>query len=293
MHTVAGFGELLWDILPGGKQMGGAPGNFACHIGALGEEGVVISRVGDDSPGRELLARLDKLGVGHEYVTIDPAHPTGRSTVELDAKGVPSFLVHENVAWDFIEYTPRLADFARNVDAVYFGTLPQRSAVSGETVRLFLKNTRPSALRLFDANLRRPHFSRDVVEVSLETATAAKLNDAELDVLGDYFSLRGEAATQLRRLVDRFELKLAALTRGERGSLLVAGDRTAVHPGCPTRVADTVGAGDAFAATLVVGLLAGLDIDRINEQANRVASFVCSKPGATPALPRELLEDLV
>jgi len=289
-HLVAGIGELLWDVLPEGKELGGAPGNFAWHVHALGLNAVVISRVGDDNGGREIEERLDRLGLCRDFVDVDPLHPTGWSTVSLDGSGTPSFHVHENVAWDFIRSTPALDRAAEECDAVNFGTLGQRSPVSRATVRSFLARTRPCAIRLFDLNLRPPHYTREVIETSLSHATAVKLNDAELAIVAEMLGFSCQTTEFLGQLADRHRLRLIALTRGDRGSILYADGRVSIHPGFRTEVVDTVGAGDAFAAALVAGMLKGNDIDRINDHANRVASYVCSKRGATPELPAELID---
>ncbi len=288
-YTIASVGELLWDLLPGGRQPGGAPGNYACHAKALGCDAIVVSRVGDDAAGRELLGRLGESGVDCRYITLDPAHPTGASTVEVDRHGVPAFVVHENAAWDFIEFTPELERLARRVDAVYFGTLPQRSEVSRGTVASFVGATRPGTIRVFDANFRHPYFSRSVVESSLRMATVLKLNDDELSVMSEFFGLDGDAPSRLRRLASGFGLHAVALTRGAGGSVVVAGERISIHAGYRARVVDTVGAGDAFAAVLTVGLLDGDDIGRTADHANRVAAFVCERAGATPLVPPEIL----
>jgi fructokinase len=245
--------------------------------------------VGDDPLGHELLERLDALGVGREHIALDPDHATGRSSVEVDAQGVPAFVVHESAAWDFIEFTPQIARVARRADAVCYGTLPQRWPESRRTINLFLSETRPDAIRMFDANLRRPHFSRDVIEASLRVANVLKLNDDELSVLSQIYSLEGEAQLKLRELAERFELHAVALTRGPDGSVVVANGKSVAHDGYPIRVVDTVGAGDAFAAVLIVGLLRGDDIARIARRANRVAAYVCTQPGATPVIPPEIL----
>ena len=286
----AGIGELLWDVFPVGKELGGAPGNFAWHVHALGMNGLVISCVGDDDEGREILERLDAMELRPDHVTVDSTHPTGRSTVLLDPAGVPSFHVHENVAWDFIPFTPALARVAGEVDVVSFGTLGQRSTISRETTRSFLARTRPEAIRLFDLNLRPPHYAREVIGESLSIASVIKLNDSELGDLSRMFGFSGDETERLSQLADAYGLRLVALTRGDRGSILCADGRVSIHPGFKTTVVDTVGAGDAFAAALVVGMFRGSDIDRINDHANRVASYVCSKRGATPELPSELAD---
>lgn len=289
---VAGIGELLWDELPGGRALGGAPGNFAWHAHGLGLEGLVISRVGEDEDGVDVLDRLAELGLSRDLVETDASHPTGRSTVAVDASGVPTFVVRENAAWDFISARAEIERAAAIVGAVNFGTLGQRSPVSRRTIRAFVSGTRPDAIRLFDLNLRPPHYTRQVIEESLGLATAVKLNDAELSIVSDMFAFAGDEGERARRLADAFDLDLVALTLGEKGSVLCTRERRSVHSGYRTRIVDTVGAGDAFAAALVAGMLAGFDLDRINDHANRVASFVCSRPGATPVLPGDLREEI-
>jgi fructokinase len=290
MGFVAGIGELLWDIFPAGKELGGAPGNFAWHVHALGLDAEVISRVGNDDDGRGILDRLRSMGLGCDLVGVDPVHSTGRSTVSVDSSGVPSFVVHDGVAWDFIEFTPALARAAAEARAVNFGTLGQRHAVSRATTGAFLGRTPPGTIRLLDLNLRPPHYTRKVIEAALSAADVLKLNDSEMSVVARMFGWASDEAACARWLVDAFELDVLALTRGQKGSTLFAGGRTYDHPGFDTEVVDTVGAGDAFAAALVVGLLSGLGFDVINAHANRVASYVCSRAGATPELPIELMD---
>src|SRR5688572_24877390 len=180
---VVGIGEVLWDMLPGGKQLGGAPANFAYHANALGAEGVVVSRVGDDEPGREILRRLESLWLDTTYVTIDREHPTGRVDVRLDERGVPDYVIHEGVAWDFLEADARLLDLAARADAVCFGTLAQRSSTSRDAARAFLRATRPQCLRVFDVNLRQEYFDEQTVRELIGLSSVLKLNDAELPVL--------------------------------------------------------------------------------------------------------------
>jgi fructokinase len=287
-RLVEGIGELLWDLLPGGREIGGAPANFAWHVHALGMTGLIVSCVGDDEDGREILERLRGLGLQRDHVSVDRVRPTGRSTVSLDLSGVPSFRVHENAAWDFIPFAPSLARVAGEIEAVNFGTLGQRSPASKETTLSFLSRTRPDAIRLFDLNLRPPHVTREVIEESLGLAAAVKLNDSELSVVSEMLGFAGDERDRVRRIADAYDLDLVALTRGEKGSVLYSRERWSAHTGYKTRVFDTVGAGDAFAAALVAGMLAGLDLDLVNDRANRVASFVCSRPGATPELPADL-----
>jgi fructokinase len=285
--NLVGLGEVLWDLLPGGRQMGGAPANFACHARALGAEARLVSRVGNDDLGRDIIARLDGLGVGTHGMAVDALHPTGTVSVELDA-GQPRYLIREGVAWDFIEVAPDALAAVRAADAVCFGTLAQRSEPSRTSLLSLVNAAPPSALRILDVNLRQNYFSSRLINESFAFAHVLKLNDTELPQLAAMFDLSGDERSQIRQLAERNLLRVVACTRGERGSLLYSDGRWSEHPGLPANVVDTVGAGDSFTAVLTLGLLAGWDLDHINETANLVAAFVCSQPGATPPLPAHL-----
>jgi len=287
--TLIGLGEVLWDLLPKGKQFGGAPANFAYHAKVLGTDAHVVSAVGDDELGREILARLDRLGLGRELVAVDAGHCTGTVSVELDEHGKPDFTIHEDVAWDFIPEMPGLADLAARASAVCFGSLAQRAEVSRATIRRFLDATGDDCLRLFDINLRQHFYDASVVGASLEHADVLKLNDDELPVVAELLSLPADEEPFLDAVLREYELTLVALTKGPGGSVLRSGDRTSVVPGTRVEVADTVGAGDSFAAAVAVGLLAGVDLDRINRRASELAAYVCTRPGATPEVPDRLL----
>jgi fructokinase len=294
-RTIVGIGEVLWDMLPQGRQLGGAPANFAYHAAALGAEGCVVSRVGDDELGREILARLDALGVNREHVGIDPIHPTGRVDVRVDATGVPDYIIHEDAAWDYICAQSDLATLAARAAAVCYGTLALRAPVSRSTLLGFVESVPPACLRVCDVNLRQSYFRMAWVSALLVHSDLLKLNDAELPVVAEMFGIASaDPRAAALELIDRFHLRLVALTRGPRGSLLVASDgRTSDHPGAPAgTVVDTVGAGDAFTAALVTGLLAGRDLDRINHDANRLAAYVCTQRGATPPIPPALAKSL-
>lgn len=283
-------GEILWDLLPSGKQLGGAPANFAYHAHALGAEARIVSRVGGDAQGREILDRLRALGLPTDGVGVDASAPTGTVSVELATDGQPRFTIHENVAWDRIVADKTSLAFAARADVVCFGSLAQRSEPSRSSVRELVAATAAAALRVFDINLRQHFYSRDVVEESLRLANVLKLNDAELPVLAAMFGLGGGVRNQLAALAQRFALRTVALTRGAHGSLLLAGDAWSEHSGLTVKVADSIGAGDAFAAALALGLLSGRQLDDINRHANEVAAYVCSQPGATPILPPSLRE---
>lgn len=282
---VLAVGEILWDLLPSGKQLGGAPANFAYHAHALGAESRVVSRVGDDPLGREILARLHALGLPTDGVGVDTVAPTGTVSVELAADGQPRFTIHEDVAWDRLAADEASLAFAAQADAVCFGSLAQRSEPSRSCIRKLVTAAPVAALRVFDINLRQHFYSREIVEESLRLANALKLNDTELPVLAAMFGLGGSVREQLATLAERFGLRAVALTRGAHGSLLLAGGAWSEHAGLTVKVVDSVGAGDAFTAAMALGLLAGRPLDEINRHANEVAAYVCSQPGATPVLP--------
>ena len=282
-----GIGEVLWDLLPGGRQVGGAPANFAYHAKSLGIGAQVVSCVGSDELGDEILAHLDRLGLGHEHIAVDREHPTGTVSVQLDALGKPAYVIHEQVAWDYLSLLPQTLGLAARTDAVCYGSLAQRSPASRLAIRDFLAATRPECLRVFDVNLRQHYYNVDTIAVALEAADVLKLNDEELPVIARLLSIRGTVEEMLGALCRCYNLKLIALTEGDRGSLLFSPRVCSRHAGLRTAVVDTVGAGDAFTAVLAFGLLSGASLDSINEQANRVASFVCSRAGATPEMPAE------
>ena len=286
--TILGLGEILWDLLPSGKQLGGAPANFAYHAHALGAESWLVTRVGQDPLGREILDRLRALALPTECVAVDPAAPTGTVSVELAADGQPRFIIHEHVAWDHIVTDAVSLAAAGRADAVCFGTLAQRSEPSRASIRALVAATPPGALRVFDINLRQQFYSRETIETSLELANGLKINDAELPVVAELLGLTGHGPEQLAELARRFSLRLVALTRGNSGSLLFSSDHWSDHPGLRVAVKDTIGAGDSFTAAMVLGFLSGWPLDQINQRANEIAAFVCTQAGATPSLPAEL-----
>jgi len=287
-YKIVGIGEILWDLLPSGKQLGGAPANFTCHAWALGAEARLVSRVGEDALGREIIERWGVRGILTDTIAVDKERLTGTVSVELDANGQPKYTIHERVAWDRIEADDAALDAVGRADAVCFGTLAQRTKSSRAAIAVLLAATRPDALRIFDVNLRPPFVARDVIVESMKPANVLKLNEHELPVLADIFSLSGSSAEQIAALAGRFGLRLVALTRGGEGSLLFGDGVLSDHPGLKATVLDTVGAGDAFTAALTLGLLHRWDLERINQHANEVAAFVCSQSGATPKLPEAL-----
>ena len=269
--------------------MGGAPVNFAYHAAALGAETHAVSAVGDDPLGGEILQRMDAVGLPRQGVAVDGQHPTGTVTVELDPAGKPTYCIHEGVAWDFIPLRPATLSLMQHADAICFGSLAQRGAVSRATVRSLLDAVPERCLRVFDINLRQHYFNADILAAGLRSANVLKLNDEELPVVAELLSLPGGECEVLCGLLNRYDLRLIALTKGARGSRLIGRQQRSHHPGVPTTVVDSVGAGDAFTAAVVMGLLDDLGLDTINERANRLASYVCSQPGAMPPMPEEVV----
>jgi fructokinase len=279
-----GLGELLWDVFPDGRQLGGAPANFAYMTSLLGDEGIVASRVGKDELGEEAKRSLWGLGLSTSCIQLDPSYRTGTVLVQVDAKGQPAFQIAEPVAWDSFEWTPAWEELAQEADAVCFGTLAQRSPESRETIQSFLKTIRPETTRVFDVNLRQSYYSARILADSAKQADIIKLNHDELptvvQLLGFPF-LDEESAAEW--LLHTFRTKLVCITRGAKGSLLVSKYAKDEHPGVPVQVADTVGSGDAFTAALVYHYLRSGSLATMNETANRMGSWVASQTGATPA----------
>jgi fructokinase len=288
---IVGLGEILWDVFPDGPRFGGAPANFACSVAELRGSALhvfVAGAVGSDELGRQAVELLQQRGVNTSYIaTLD--RPTGTVLVELDFAGHASYTFAADTAWDNIPWSDDLQRLAASADVVCFGTLGQRSETSRRTVQGFVRATRPECLRILDINLRPPFWTNDVVLQSLELASIVKLNETELPVVADIMGWKGTDDELLRRLVAQFSLRAIALTRGAEGALLVSatGERSDLSAQ-PITVADTVGAGDAYSAALAVGLLESRPIASINAWGIRVASFVCSQPGATPHLPQYL-----
>lgn len=302
---VVGLGEVLWDILPERTCLGGAPANFAYIATLLGDQGMVASRVGEDSRGVEALGRMAELGFDISYVQRDREHPTGTVKVEIDDKGQARFEIAHLVAWDFLEWTPAWQDLAEKADAVCYGSLAQRTEASRATIRRFLGATPARAIKVFDVNLRQSYYSQEILAESMKAADIVKLNDEELPKIMSLSGLpRGsphgsrhgspheDERLSAQRLMEAYELKLVCVTRGGRGSLLVRGREASEHPGFRVKVADTVGSGDAFTAGLVHEYLRGAPLEKMNEVANRVGAWVASEAGAMPT-PKRALEQVL
>ena len=276
--VIVGIGEILWDMLPSGKALGGAPANFAYHAMRLGEEGWAVSAVGDDALGREILDIVASKKLKNLIALSDK--PTGTVEVELDARGVPTYNIMEDVAWDNIPFTPEMEELARKADAVCFGSLVQRMN-SRESVLGFVRAMRPGALKVFDINLRQHYYGREVLEESLKLADILKINDEEIRIVAELFGL-GDDVAACRELIARYGLKLVILTKGPEGSEVVTSDRVIPQAAGEAEVIDTVGAGDAFTAAFVVAYLRGDSLEEAQRLASDTAAYVCSCKGAMP-----------
>ena len=288
--TVVGLGELLWDMFPQGKQLGGAPANFAYMTALLGDRGIVASRVGDDRLGQEALWHLKSSGLDTSQVQIDAAHPTGTVLLQVDSKGQAEYKFSEDAAWDHLAWSAEWEALAKSTDAVCFGSLAQRAPGSRSTIRKFLQSVRADAACIFDVNLRQAFFYAEILRVALLHANIMKVNHEELprivELFGEEFAGEKEAACWL---AEEFGVKLVCVTRGHRGSLLVCDGKKDEHPGFTVKVADTVGAGDAFTAALVHHWLRRTPLEEMNLAANRLGAWVASQEGAMPAADESVL----
>ena len=277
--VIVGIGEILWDMLPSGKALGGAPANFAYHAMRFGEEGWAVSAVGDDALGREILDIVASKKLKNLIAISDK--PTGTVEVELDSRGVPSYNIMEDVAWDNIPFTPEMEGLAKRADAVCYGSLVQRMK-SRESVLRFVRAMRPEALKVFDINLRQHYYDREILEESLKLADILKINDEEIRIVAGMLGLGDDDAAACRSLIADYGLKLVILTRGAEGSEVVTADEVIPQAVGHVDVVDTVGAGDAFTAAFVVAYLRGDPLADAQRLATETASYVCSRKGAMP-----------
>jgi fructokinase len=298
-RLILGIGELLWDVLPEGPRLGGAPANFTVMAGRLGDHAVLLSRIGRDDFGREAVRELGALPADTGYLQSDPSHETGRVTVSF-VNGQPEYIIHQPAAWDAMEPSEQWLNLAERADAICFGSLAQRSPESRKTIQALARRTSSRCHRIFDVNLRAPFYSADVIRESLVLATVVKMNDVEvplvLSLLGlpvEEDSPAGSLRSGASRLLAEFPSpRLVAITRGGHGSLLVARDEWHEHPGYPIKVADTIGAGDAFTAAMTHYLLRGAGLATLNEAGNRWGGWVASQSGAMPPLPESVRAEI-
>ena len=276
---IVGIGEILWDMLPSGKALGGAPANFAYHAGRLGEEGWAVSAVGDDALGREILELVASKGL-HSMIAVTDK-PTCTVQVELDDRGVPAYSIMEDVAWDNIPFTPEMEELAKRADAVCFGSLVQRMN-SRSSVMRFIRAMRPDALKVFDINLRQHYYSCEVIVESLMLADILKINDEEIRIVAGMLGLSDDAVTACRELIGSFGLRLVILTKGPEGSEVITADKVIPQGVDDVEIVDTVGAGDSFTAAFTVAYLRGDTLAEAQRLASATASYVCSRKGAMP-----------
>jgi fructokinase len=288
---VVGLGEVLWDVLPGRTCLGGAPANFAYITTLMGDQGIVASRVGEDSRGLDALRRMEEFRLDIDHVQTDRENPTGTVDVTVDAQGIAQYKISQPVAWDFLKWTSDWQKLAENADAVCFGSLAQRSPESRTTIRKFLAATSPVAVKVFDVNLRQNYYSAEILSDSMKPSDIVKLNDDELPKIMTLCKMpHRDELSSARKLISTYGLKVVCITRGGRGSLLVREKTSSEHPGFKVHVADTVGSGDAFTAGLVHEYLHGASLDLMNEVANLVGAWVASEVGAMPTPKRGALE---
>jgi len=284
---VIGIGEALWDMLPEGKKLGGAPANFAYHASQFGLEGLAVSAIGHDPLGEELVGQLEEHALPYHLARVD--YPTGTVQVTLDSRGVPQYEIKTGVAWDNIPYTKELADLAANCQAVCFGSLAQRSPVSRESIGLFLDAVPEDCLKVFDINLRQDFYNKEVLEASFRRCDILKINDEELVVMARLFNLPGLALEEkCRYLIKEYDLKMLILTCGVNGSYVFYDGGMSFLETPKVQVADTVGAGDSFTGAFVGSLLTGKSVTEAHETAVKVSAFVCTQSGAMPTIPDNL-----
>ena len=286
---IVGLGEALWDCLPEGKKIGGAPANFAFHVGQFGHNSLAISAIGNDKLGEETLAEFDKKHVNYLMPVVD--YPTGTVQVTLDEAGVPTYEIKEGVAWDNIPFTPEIEKVAKNCRAVCFGSLAQRSSVSRNTIQQFLDATPKDCLKIFDINLRQNFYNETIIRNSLKQCNILKINDEELVSIGRIFGYPGlDMENKYWLLIGKYNPDMLVLTCGVNGSYVFAPNVESYQKTPIVEVADTVGAGDSFTGTFTAAILAGKCIAEAHSLAVEASAYVCTKNGAMPTLPKELIE---
>lgn len=282
-HTVIGMGEVLWDLLPDGKILGGAPVNFAYHAMQLGAIGVAVSSVGNDELGHEIMDSVNSKGIVNCIAVNN--YPTGTVGVTLK-DGKPDYTIYENVAWDFIELTPEAIQMIKQADAICFGTLAQRSAVSHEAIQKALKLSLENCLKVYDINLRQNYYSKELIRESLSVANVFKINDDEVELFKHLFGMEGSETEVCLKIKETYSLEYLALTKGDQGSYLFHADEISFVETPKVLVQDTIGAGDSFTSAMVMGILNKKPLNQIHAKAVEISAFVCTQKGATPEIPK-------
>lgn len=288
---VVGMGEALWDVLPEGKKIGGAPANFAYHVSQFGLPSCVVSAVGDDALGKEIIENFTSKGLNQLIAEVP--YPTGTVQVEINPAGVPQYEIKENVAWDNIPYTAHLEMLAEKTKAVCFGSLAQRNVVSRNTINRFLDAMpqNEDTLVVFDVNLRQGFYNKEILCSSMKRCNILKINDEELVTVSRMFGYPGiDLQDKCWILLGKYNLKMLILTCGINGSYVFTPGNVSFQPTPKVEVADTVGAGDSFTAAFIASILKGKSVQEAHSTAVQTSAFVCTKKGAMPTLPSELTD---
>ena len=286
--VIVGLGEALWDCLPDGSKLGGAPANFAYHASQFGNDAYAISAIGNDALGDQTLKEFDEKHLKYVMPRVD--YPTGTVQVELDEEGIPTYDIKQNVAWDNIPFTPEIENVAKHCGCVCFGSLAQRNKISRDTIHRFLDTTPMSCLKIFDINLRQNFYTKEIIQESLKACDILKINDEELVTIGRLFGYPGlDIENKCYLILGKYNLKMLVLTCGTNGSYVFAPGVKSFQPTPKVEVDDTVGAGDSFTGSFASAILAGMPIKEAHKLAVEVSAFVCTQPGAMPKLPESLL----
>ena len=288
--VIVGIGEALWDVLPEGKKIGGAPANFAYHVSQFGLESCAVSAVGDDELGKEIRSNFEEKKLQTLIETVP--YPTGTVQVEIDKLGVPQYDIKENVAWDNIPFTPQIEELAHRTKAICFGSLAQRSKVSRNTIEQFIEAMPKTedTLIVFDVNLRQSFYSRDVLDRSMKRCNVLKINDEELITISRMLGYQGtDLQSKCWILLGRYHLKMLILTCGVNGSYVFTPGSMSFIATPKVKVAHTVGAGDSFTGAFVASILKGLSVADAHQKAVNVSAFVCTQRGAMPTLPADYI----
>ena len=291
-NIIVGIGEILWDVFPQGKILGGAPANFAYHESQFGLEGCAISAIGNDDLGKEIIECLNKKEL--KYIIEETPFPTGTVQVTLNNKGVPNYEICENVAWDNIPFTTDMEELAKKTKLVCFGSLAQRNSISRQTINQFLDMVPENSLKVFDINLRQHFYSEELIDQSLCRCNILKINDDEVLLVAKLFELEMSSEIEIcNHLIKKYKLNMVVLTKGTLGSYVISSGHTSFKETPIVEVVDTVGAGDSFTAAFVASLLQGFSITDAHQTAVEVSAFVCTQQGAMPKLPESLIKSRI
>lgn len=284
-YNVAGLGEVLWDLFPDAKKLGGAPANFCSHAQQLGAKSFILSSVGEDVLGKKATALLQQSKIDTTGLQINKHFPTGRVRVELDSNGNPDYTIEDNVAWDYIKINTSQKKIAQQLDALCFGTLAQRNPDSQKSIFKIIATTPPNCLRVFDVNFRKNFYDFPMVRQSLNLANIVKMNQQEFTEIVEMFSLPKNHKKGLDSLIKKFQLKMCILTLGDKGAIMATKkEYSCIVPIKTIKVLSTVGAGDSFTAAAIMGWLNKKPLDQINQEASRLAAYVCGQLEAVPSI---------